>query len=412
MKVLHVIASVAEIRGGPSCAALDMVRALRQAGVDATIVTTNDAGPALLDVPLAQRTLYQGVPVYFFPRFSPPIHALREFAFSAALAGWLWKHLSHYDLIQIHALFSMPSTLAMVLARLKGIPYVVAPHGLLCQWSLQQSTTKKFTYLRLIERLNLNRSAGLHLNSPLEQREMKPLQLQAPSFVLSHGLQVPPPLPDAPLRLRAMLQVPADEPIILFLSRLHYKKGLEILIASLARIQQERFTFVIAGSGDPEYEAEIRALLQSTGLGDRTRLVGFVEGETKDLILQGATVFALTSYSENFGFAVLEALASGLPVVVTPGVALAELVHQHQFGSVPELDETAISTAILNCLKNPETAKATGDRARQFILEHYTWDKIASQLIEVYQSILENRHNSGFTSNPLEPASRFERTLS
>jgi len=126
-------------------------------------------------------------------------------------------------------------------------------------------------------------------------------------------------------------------------------------------------------------------------MSDRTRLVGFVKGEQKDLLLQGSDLFVLTSYSENFGVAVLEALAAGLPAIVTPGVALSEVVQQHQFGSVPALEENAIATAILHALNHPEAMKAMGDRARQYVLKHYTWEAIATQLIDVYGEIVGDR---------------------
>ena len=391
MRVLHVIASVADIRGGPSRAILDMVNALSHAGVDAEIATTNDAGPSLLDVPLYERVQYQGVPVYFFPRFSPPAHAIREFAFSWPLAQWLWNHLDDYDLVHVHALFSMPCTLTMVLARLKNIPYLVSPHGLLCHWSLQQSAQRKAMYLCLIEHANLNHSAGLHLNSQLEQRELEAVHLTAPSFVLSHGLHPAELIPDARQKLRTMLKLAPDEPIILFLSRLHPKKGLDLLIAALLQLRHHRFTFVIAGSGDPSYEAEIDRLLQDHKLSDRTFRVGFVEGEKKNICLQGADLFVLTSHSENFGVVVLEALASRLPVVLTPGVALSDLINTHRLGEVAELNEGTIAKSIEYLLHNPELRASIGEQARPLVLERYTWKAIGAQLGDRYKAALTQK---------------------
>ena len=386
MKILHVIPSVASVRGGPSQAVLEMVKALRDKGIDTEIATTNDNGSDLLDVPLRQRIEYQQVPVWFFPRFSPNIHAFREFAFSHELTTWLWQSMNQYDLIHIHAIFSYPSTVAMAIARAKKIPYIIRPLGQLCEWSLQQSARKKQVYLKLIERANVNDCQSIHFTSLQEQQEASQLNLNCPSFILPHGLTISPHVEDAKQRLRKLLNIPLDEPIILFLSRLHPKKGLNYLIPALGK-SNHRFHFVLAGSGSTEYQAEIESLLVSHGIRERTHLVGFVKGETKDLFMQGADLFALTSYSENFGVAVLEALAVGLPTLLTSGVALSSLVQEHQLGYVTKQDISAISDALEEFFNEPDAAKKLGDRARRLILEKYTWSQISTQLIEIYKQM-------------------------
>ena len=389
MRVLHVIPSIAPVRGGTSQAILEMVKSLRLHGVDAEIVTTNDNGEYLLEVPLRESIEYEEVPIWFFSRFSPTAKSIREFAFSRQLTAWLWQQIAQYDLLHVHAVFSYPATIAMAIARFRTIPYISIPHGLLCQWSLEQSASKKQIYLNLIERANLQHSQALHFTSKQEQREASKLNLKPPSFILPHGLSVPAFIPNARYQLRQRLNVPEDEPIILFISRLHPKKGLEYLIPALGKLAYQRFTFVLAGSGSSEYEAEIDALLIAAGIDKRTYRSGFVTGEMKDLLLQGSDVFALTSHSENFGVVVLEALAVGLPVLVTPGVALASVVKQHQLGYLAELDVAAIASAMKQLLNHRQETQVMGNRARQLILDQYTWDGIALSLIEVYTAIVK-----------------------
>jgi glycosyltransferase involved in cell wall biosynthesis len=388
VRILHVIPSISPARGGTSRAIIDMVHALLARGIDVEIATTNDNGDDLLDVPLGKYTIYDRIPTYFFPRFSPPIPALREFAFSGAFTTWLFQNIAKYDSIHVHALFSYTSTIAMTIARLKGIPYLTTPHGLLCEWSLKQSMQKKQAYLKLIERANLDRARSIHLTCQQEQDDVLALNFKSPTFVLPLALtEIPAQIPDAANLLRQSLNCPEDEPIILFLSRLHYKKGLDYLIPALGKLRDRRFTFVIAGNGTPAYEAEIQALLVTSGIDDRTQMVGYVEGEQKDLLIQGADLFALTSHSENFGISVLEALVVGTPVLVTPGVGLATVVRDHDLGYVTELDIEAITQTLDRYLADPDRAKMMGTRAREFTLEHYTWDKIATDLVRVYRSL-------------------------
>jgi glycosyltransferase involved in cell wall biosynthesis len=391
VKILHVIPSISPARGGTSRAIIDMIHALQSQQIDVELATTNDDCDGLLDVPLNQQILYDRIPTYFFPRFSPSIGAIREFAFSGDFTLWLWQQIEQYDLIHVHAVFSYTSTAAMAIARLKHVPYVTTPHGMLCEWSLQQGASKKQVYLKSIERANIDRSSAIHLTCQQELSELLALDFKSRSFVLPLALTTIPARRDnAAALLRQHLNCPADEPIILSLSRLHYKKGLDYLIPALGKLQQRRFTFVIAGSGTPEYEAEIQSLLERSGIATRTRMVGFIEGTEKDLFIQGADLFALTSHSENFGIAVLEALAVGTPVLVTPGVGLSDIVEAGDLGYyVPELTVPAIMTALERHFADPAAADLMGARARQFILENYTWDKIAKDLTQVYRSVVD-----------------------
>jgi glycosyltransferase involved in cell wall biosynthesis len=392
VKILHVIPSVSPVRGGTSRAVLDMVRALRDSGIDAEIATTNDDGDDLLDVPLGTLTRYDGIPTYFFHRFSPPLAALREFAFSGTFTTWLFHHITEYDSIHVHAIFSYTSTVTMAISRLRGVPYLVTPHGMLCEWSLAQGGQKKQTYLKSIERANLDRACAIHLTCEQEREDVMALNFKAETFILPLALtEMPVHIPSADLRLRQSLNLPVDEPIVLFLSRLHYKKGLDYLIPALGKLQDRRFTFIIAGNGSLAYEAEIQSLLATAGIEGRTRMVGFVEGAQKDLLIQGADLFALTSHCENFGISVLEALVVGTPVLLTPGVGLASLVRDRDFGYVAELDVDKIAQALDSHFIGSDRSKLMGIRASQFTIENYNWDKIATDLVRVYEAIVDRQ---------------------
>lgn len=388
MKVLHVIPSISPARGGPSLAVLDLVKAIQKSNIDVEIATTNDDGVNLLDIPLNQHLFYQGIPIYFFEKNFLSFAPLKEFTISIPFTKWLWENICHYDLIHVHALFSYTCTVTMIIANYYHVPYILTPHGLLCHWSLQQARLKKRLYLNLIEYYNLNQAKAIHFTAQQEEEEVKSLKLSPKTVEIPLGIEPVTKIKDASNKLRHWLEIPQNIPIILFLSRLHTKKGLDYLISALSKLHYQDFVFVLAGSGDSEYEAELARLLQKNNLGGRTYKLGFVEGEKKNICLQGADLYALTSHSENFGVAVLEALASGTPALVTKGVALSDLVKEQNLGWVVDLEIEAIANSIQEFLDNPDMAKQKGDRAAKYVAENYAWDKIALDLKSIYENIL------------------------
>ena len=387
MRVLHVIPSLSPLRGGPTHAALAMVLALREMAMDAEIASTNDHGAGVLDVPLGQRIEYQDVPVWFFGRFSPPIPTLREFIYSRGLSAWLCRHIDDYDLLHIHAIFCYPATAAMWMARKRQKPYISRPLGQLDAWALQQSAVRKKLYWTLIEKRNLQEASAIHFTAERERTEATRLGLNAPSVVIPHGVDIPANISNARARLRDQLGLPYDEPIILFLSRVHPKKGLDYLIPALGKLKGRRFSFILAGTGDPSYEAEVARFLRLAEIEDRTKRVGFVEGEFKQLLLQGSDLFVLTSHSENFGIAVIEALAADLPVLITPSVALADTVSSAGFGYVVKLDATHIAEAIDAHLRKADRLEGSPARTADYVAAHYSWSSVAQKLRALYEKV-------------------------
>lgn len=362
-----------------------MVQALSQEGVDASILTTNDAGPGLdRSLPIGRWCERQGVPVLAFERWSPPLGPLREFAISPGLSRWLWRHLSDYDLLHVHAIFSYPSTWSMRQARRAGVPYLVRTIGQLSPWSLAQSRARKQWMLRLVERRNLEGAALVHYTSRAEQEEAAELGLRSPSLVL-------------PLGVRGMdLEVSAIEPErdgatrFLFLSRLHPKKRLERLLEALAMLRHNRpealWNLTIVGSGDPAYEDTLRGLAQHLGLADRCHWLGHLEGDAKQRALREAHWFVLPSAAENFGIAVAEALACGTPAILSPEVAIAELVEAAGAGVVCQSEPQLLVAALDAALAGPpmEMRRAALGLAHQRL----SWSAIASQLREAYDKAL------------------------
>lgn len=386
MKVLHVIPSVNPALGGPTQVVLSLVKALRATGVDAEIATTNDNGSKLLDVPLNQRIEYKGVPIWFFPRFA---HPMKEFIFSAELTRWLWQHVPDYDLINTHYLFSYASTCAGAIARWQQVPYIVRTLGQLTPWALAQSRLKKQIYASLIERHNLNRAAAIHCTSVGEAEDVQKFGIKTPTITLPLGVEQTIALPEAKQKLREVYGLAPKTPIVLFLSRLHYKKRPELLLRSLSHLatQGKDFHLILAGSGEPSYLSELKNLVSSLGLTARTSFPGFAIGQDKQLLLQGADIFVLPSFSENFGVAVAEAMGNGLPVIVTPDVQIAPEIAAASAGLVVSGQERAFSEAIAQLLASPDLRYQLGENGKRLVSRRYCWRAIARKLACVYTAI-------------------------
>ncbi len=391
MKVLHVIPSISLSLGGPTEVVLNLVKALRESGVDTEIATTNDNGSnQLLDVPLNQRVEHQQVPVWFLPRFSP---RMKEFIFSPAITRWLWQHIKDYDILDIHYLFSYASSCTGTIARWQGIPYTVRTMGQLEPWALSQSRLKKQVYTFLIERRNLNQAAAIHCTSTSEAEDVRNFGITSPTITLPLGVNQPIYLPDAKQKLHHLYDIPTETPVVLFLSRLHYKKRPDLLMRSLGQLaaQNHNFHLILAGSGDPEYIDELKNLIASLGLTSQTSFAGFVTGENKQLLLQGSDIFVLPSFSENFGIAVAEAMVVGLPVIVTPGVQIAQDIAEAKAGLVVEGEVDALANAIAQLLTSPQLRQQLGENGKSLANSRYSWNAIAQSLSTAYQSILAQK---------------------
>ncbi len=394
LKVLHLIPSISARRGGPSEAVLAMVAALREQGVQAAIVSTNDDGPGVLDLPLQRWIDVRGVPVLLFPRWSPPLHGLREFALSVPLLRWLHRHLRDWDLLHVHALFSFPSTAGMALARRQRVPYLVRSIGQLNAWSLRQSAWRKWLFLALVERRNLEGAAALQATSALEAADLAALGLRAPVWAIPLGVALPPLNCAAARHALECLdsRFRPGEPRLLFLGRLHPKKQLEVLLEALALLSRRRpaqpWQLLIAGQGEPHYERELRVLAERLGIQHRLLWLGQVSGAPKQELLQGCDWFLLPSAAENFAIAAAEALAAGTPVVLSPQVGLAEAVQAAGAGVVCEANPADLAQCLERILAADGQQTWQGARARRLAESSFAWPAVAERLIEAYRTLV------------------------
>jgi glycosyltransferase involved in cell wall biosynthesis len=380
VRVLHVIPAIAPRYGGPSAAIIGMCRALNAGGTSTLIATTDADGPSRLDLNLGRVQKYQDVDVIAFRRT-----ASEAFKWSWPLGHWLRHAVSDFDLVHIHAVFSHSSIAAGRACRRRGVPYVVRPLGTLDPWSLRQKSVRKTALMELGARALLTGAAAIHYTSE-DERQL------AESAVA--GL---PPGTVVPIGIDEDLFVDSDAsrahtaPYVLSLSRLAPKKNLELLIAAFheaaAADRFQPWTLVVAGDGEPEYVGRIKALANAGAARDRIRFSGWITVEAKRVLLGRAAVFALPSSQENFGISVAEAMASRVPVIVTPGVNLAEAIAKADAGWIVEQEQGALAEALRVVMGSPDVVLEKGRRANGLALR-YRWASVATQLTHLYERVL------------------------
>ena len=392
MRILQVVPSVSLIYGGPSQMVLGLSAALAQLGVDLTLITTDsngDAGQPPLQVPLGEIIKQNGYQIIYF-RCSP----FRRYKFSFGLLRWLMDNANQYDLAHIHALFSPVTTAAAKIARSKNLPYIIRPLGTLDPADLQKKKKLKQIYGQLLEKPNLAGAAAIHFTSVTECEISERFGVKTNDLVIPLGVTLPQNLPKIG-KARQKLAIKPDLPLILFMSRIDRKKGLNLLIPALEKLLAKgyQFHFVLAGTNpqDPNYENQIRETIEKSPLAKNTAIVGFVTGDFKLELLRDTDLFVLPSYYENFGIAVVEAMALETPVIISDRVHIWQEIQAAEAGWITTTAIDSLTASLKLALENPQIIKERGLNAIKLTRAKYSWEAIASQIIQAYQNIIQSK---------------------
>jgi len=388
MRVLHVIPSVAERSGGPATAIIPMCRALMEQGVEVLLVTT-DAG--LSDDQLDRKSWglppilrnYKGVPAMFFPS-----QLGESFKYSRPLSSWLRSNVQQFGLAHIHAVFNHSSVAAAHACRKAGVPYIVRPLGTLDPWSMAQKSLRKRLFWQVSGKGMLRRASAVHYTSAVEKRATEELLEMNHGKVIALGIDGDVSNSFGKDTLTEYFPLLARDPYLLVMSRLHPKKGLDVLLDAFLSLAQEkrweRWRLVIAGDGAADYVLKLKSKAKS----QRERIVftGWLEGEKKAAVLSGASLLVLPSYQENFGLCVMEALSTSVPVLVSPHVNLAEEIDSVSAGWISEVEKDALAATLAQALSDEAELERRG-RAGKELSERYSWGAAAKSLRELYEDI-------------------------
>jgi len=367
MTLIHTVPAIAEEASGPSYSVVRLCESLIEQGRPITLAALDWA-----PVPSAP-TFYRSFPLGFGPR---------RLGRSPAMARWLDSQAAAGEvaLIHNHSLWMMPNVYPGRTAGRYAIPYVVSPRGTLSAWAMNSGSSVKRLFWSLVQRPALSAVSCFHATAQSEYQDIRRMGFRQPVAVIPNGIDVPPPYERSDGGTRTLL----------FLGRIHPKKGLDILLPAW-RALQSRFTdwrLQIVGADNGGYLDQMRSLATELGL-ERVEFCGPLYGADKWRAYGAADLFVLPTYSENFGLAVAEALASGTPAVVTCGAPWQGLETQGagwwiDIGLDPLV--TCLETAMI---QSPEDLAAMGQRGRDWMVREYSWPRIGRQMAETYRWILQ-----------------------
>ena len=335
----------------------EMCRALARRGHEVSLYTTNFDVDGVLDGPLDKPIRDGGVTIRYFPVSRP-----RRWKFSRPRGEAIRQEVRNFDIVHIHNLYLFHTWVTAHYCRKYRIPYVISPHGTLDPFIRRKSRWKKAVYNFLIEARNLNRAVAIHYTAQLEMElAHAAMSIKAPGAVVPLGsdlqeyLELPPPG-----TFRHRFPEVGENLIILFLSRINYKKGLDLLAKSFGLIARRRddVRLVIAGPDNEGYGRQVRQWLAEEGVLKYTVFTGMLTGVDKLAAFADADLFVLPSYTENFGIAIIEAMACGLPVVISNRVNIWREVGKA--GVVVDCDADKLAEVLLKMLDDSEGRKKLG----------------------------------------------------
>jgi glycosyltransferase involved in cell wall biosynthesis len=381
LRILQVVPSYfpAVRYGGPIRSVHALAKGLAARGHEVHVFTSSMDGPHDLQVEEAIPVDVDGVLVHYFR-----VPFLRRLCWCPAMLTALKEHAPNFDVMHLHSVFLWPTLAAARIAASVGLPYLVAPRGMLGEVVIRgKSRWAKTAWIRLIEQKTLRAAAGVHVTTELEAHEIQALGLQLPEiFCVPNSVSWP--AKHSPLLEGPFAHIP--RPYVLFLSRIDWKKGLDRLIEAWKWVPD--LVLVIAGNDEDGYRRKLESIAAEHRVADRIRFVGQVTDVHKWALYENALMFALPSYSENFGNVVAEAMAMGCPVVITPEVGIARIVEHSGSGLVAQGEPRRFAQAINALRRDPARRHAMGDQGRLTARRYLSSESVADRFESIYREIM------------------------
>ena len=376
MTIVHVVGSTRADHGGTSRSVPALCEALDAEGVEVHLATAVPADPAPDQKPI----LPEGdVHVH---RIEEQTRLQRTLRSPAGFYRRLWSVIEAVepDIIHDHGAWLPSNVAAAWVARRAGVPLIIASRGMVTEWSLSHQAWKKRAAWHLYQKHVFRQASLFHATALAETEDLRALGLSQPIAVVPNGVEIPSTLSENP---------DTSEKRALFLSRIHPKKGLPMLLDAWAALRPSGWTLELVGPSENGHRAELEAQANELGVTDSVTFSGPVPDTDKWHKYAAADLFVLPTYSENFGIVVAEALAAQVPVLTTTGTPWRELeTYDCGWWVDPTLD--AIKEALSTALRQSDGERdAMGERGRKLVESSYTWRAVGRKMTQAYEWLLK-----------------------
>lgn len=382
MRVLHVAASLSPEWGGPVKVIQGLTESLVKRGVEISIFAPSKNQQEAI--------IPEGVNVRLFPE-SIFTKIWRNHSFH--LSKTLRKEAGRFDIMHIHEIWHHSHFAAYRIAKSLGIPFIVTIHGALEPWGLNFKKFKKKVYSSLIQRRILEQASALHAITTREVESIKNFKINNKIVVIENGIDLN-EFQNLPPKQKLVEHFPElrDKEILLFLGRLHINKGLDILIRAFSRVVEKHpnARLLLVGPDENGYKEHIVRLIREENITEKVIFTGLLVGEKKHSALSGADLFVLPSYSEGFSISILEAMASGLPVIITKPCNFPEVEEQNA-GIVINPNVSELEDAMSKLLANTEIRQNMGKNGKKLIMDKYNWGTISDKMLNLYNDVLNRK---------------------
>lgn len=296
-----------------------------------------------------------------------------------------------FDIIHVHGIWYWGSIAPFIFKN--KAKKLITIHGMLSEWTMSQGKIKKWIFGKVFQDKGLKEASALFVNTEIEKNELlNYIEIEnSKIFIVPNAIEKSFPVNEKEkLDFKEENGLHLSDKNILFLSRIHRKKGLELLVKAFASLKNLNFNvnLLIAGP-DEGFKGKVEEMVKALGLEKNVKFLGSVSGRTKEIVFSIADVYALTSYSEGFPMAVMEAIEAGVPVVVSDQTRIDTYISKYNAGIVVKLNEERIAEALLSILENKDLANDFVKNGEEMLLKEFSPEYIYGKMLEIYETVLK-----------------------